>query len=169
MPNFADKSAGEAFASLCATYWKKNHGNIYDKFYFWLIRNVAAFESRTKFIFLPVETQPKNCTTNMSQQPFSVSKETNSSNKQRSWIANALRTAFIAKEITSFTSSWACGSFSFFDASSTLTRASRFLVKVCWACCHVLYTRRRSWKQAYGKKKLVFRHEKITQKKKLAR
>lgn len=27
MPNFADKSAGEAFASLCATYWKKNPQN----------------------------------------------------------------------------------------------------------------------------------------------
>lgn len=99
------------------------------------------------------------------KQPFSVSKATNTKHKQRSWIANALLTSFIAKSITSFTSSWACGSFSFFDASSTLTRASRFLVRVCWACCHVLYTRRRSWKQAYGKKKLVFRHEKITQKK----
>ena len=46
--------------------WLDFHGNIYYTFYFWLIRNVAAFESRTKFIFQPVVTQRKNCTTNMS-------------------------------------------------------------------------------------------------------
>lgn len=49
---------------------------------------------------------------------------------------------------TSLTSSWAWGSFSFFDASSSLTRASLFLVNVCWACCQLLYERTRSWKHA---------------------
>ena len=55
--------------------WLDFHGNIYFKFYFWLIRNVAAFESRTKFIFQPVVTRQKTAQqTCPFKQPFSVRK-----------------------------------------------------------------------------------------------
>ena len=50
---------------------------------------------------------------------------------------------------TSLTSSCACGSFSFLPASSNLTKASRFFVSVCCACCQLLYVFTRSWKLAY--------------------
>ena len=53
--------------------------------------------------------------------------------------------------LTSLTSSCAWGSFSFLEASSSLTRASLFFVNICCACCQLLYERTRSWKLACGK------------------